>query len=439
MSTDSGIFDSECVNADVEQGYYDFKLLITSANAQLYKATRQGKLFLIKTTKDNSEYQLRLLRREYELSIGCAHPNIIHVFTYETQLPIGEGIVMEYIDGRTLSEYIAEKPSRGERERVFRELLLAVQYLHKQTIIHNDIKPDNILISRADNSLKLIDFGLADSDVEMAIKHVGCTPRYASPELRSRSGVINARSDIYSLGVVMCELLGNSLIVRRATAYSADRRYSNVGSMLKAFENRYRWLKIFMVLVIIAAIGLYITYTNKRVAQGYKDRYDVLVDKMERDVAVQCATIRDSAQLALNEYIAMEQANKRQRDSLVAAMESEFENIYSACRDEVYHLPYCEFVYRSVSSMWNQLDGVYRRYVEQSESVDLNSLLSTRYDRLLETYVVELNGYAATLPSVYMDDNIEADKRHFLDSLLVNDLPYQPYQGDVEKTRKDNH
>jgi hypothetical protein len=130
--------------------------------------------------------------------------------------------------------------------------------------------------------------------------------------------------------------------------------------MLKAFENRYRWLKIFMVLIIIAAIGLYITYTNKRVAQGYKDRYNVLVDKMERDVAVQCATIRGSAQLALTEYIAMEQANKRQRDSLVAAMESEFENIYSACRDEVYHLPYCEFVYRSVSSMWNQLDGVYR-------------------------------------------------------------------------------
>lgn len=53
--------------------------------------------------------------------------------------------------------------------------------------------------------------------------------------------------------------------------------------------------------------------------------------------------------------------------------------------------------------------------------------------------MVELNGYAATLPSVYMYDNIEADKRHFLDLLLVNDLPYQPYQGDVEKTRKDNH
>ena len=112
MSTDSGIFDSECINADVEQGYYDFKLLITSANAQLYKATRQGKLFLIKTTKDNSEYQLRLLRREYELSIGCAHPNIIHVFTYETQLPIGEGIVMEYIDGHIVGVYCRKTLAR---------------------------------------------------------------------------------------------------------------------------------------------------------------------------------------------------------------------------------------------------------------------------------------------------------------------------------------
>ena len=159
METESIIFDiaqEEHINTG---GFYDFKLLKTTTYASLYYALKQGKRFIIKTTKDNSERQEAMLKREYELSIGCDHPHIVHIYTLEPNLAIGQGIVMEYIEGRTLSEYLAEKPTLSERRRIADELLSAVGYLHKRGIIHNDLKPENILITHADNTLKLIDFG----------------------------------------------------------------------------------------------------------------------------------------------------------------------------------------------------------------------------------------------------------------------------------------
>ena len=164
MSNESTIFENNSYKSDKKDCYYDFKLLKITASSKLWRASRDGKYFLIKTTKENSEHQLKMLRREYELSIGCDNPHIVHVFTYEYDLHDGDGIVMEYIEGRTLDEYLLEKPSLESRQRVFGELLSAVNYLHKRGIIHNDLKPENILITRADDTLKIIDFGLADKD-----------------------------------------------------------------------------------------------------------------------------------------------------------------------------------------------------------------------------------------------------------------------------------
>lgn len=427
MIIESEIYESECSVTDTEQGYHGYKLLRTSTNALIYMATRQGKLFLIKTTKDNSDYQLRLLRREYELSIRCSHPNIVHVFTYETDLPIGEGIVMEYIDGRTLSEYIAEKPTRVEREQLFKELLLAVQYLHKQTIIHNDIKPDNILVSRTDNSLKLIDFGLSDSDAEMAIKHIGCTPIYASPELQNRSQKLDARSDIYSLGIVMRELLGNSRIARRATSHSASSRYSNVESMLKAWNNRRKWLHILIAVTTIASIALFILFINKQTTQKYQQRYDILVEKTRSDVAKECAAIRDSAQLAFIEHTTSEQNYRARRDSLIGRMEAEVNDICLAYRDTLDNTPYCEFVAISIASMYKNCDRVYKRYLDMCEDVDMESVLAVRFQRIYEKYYTEYSKYIERLPMLLVNTDIDANEKYYLDSLIMNNISYKPY------------
>ena len=121
-----------------EQGFHDFKLLRTTAFAHLYIAHKQGKRFLIKTTKDNTKQQLAMLRREYELSICATHPHIVHTYTYITDLEVGEGIIMEYIESRTLAEYLTENPPKSERNRIEQEKELEREKQMQTAII--DIK-----------------------------------------------------------------------------------------------------------------------------------------------------------------------------------------------------------------------------------------------------------------------------------------------------------
>ena len=110
MTEESTIFEGGVVLSAEQSGFYDFKLLKTTTYAMLYRASKAGKHFLVKTTKDNSEHQLALLKREYELSIGCDHPHIVHVFTFEENLPVGAGIVMEYIEDARLRSICLSDP-----------------------------------------------------------------------------------------------------------------------------------------------------------------------------------------------------------------------------------------------------------------------------------------------------------------------------------------
>ena len=130
MSNESEVFENHNFKLCKKDCYYDFDLLKSTASSKLWRVSRDGKYFLVKTTKDNSEHQLKMLRREYEMSIGCDNPHVVYVFTYEHDTHKGDGIVMEYIEGRTLDEYLLEKPSLASRHRIFGELLSAVNYLH---------------------------------------------------------------------------------------------------------------------------------------------------------------------------------------------------------------------------------------------------------------------------------------------------------------------
>ena len=236
---ESLVFETPVAASAPSAAFHDFTLLRTTALSNLYRAYKAGKQFLVKTTKDGSERQLAMLQREYEISIACEQPHIVHVYTIEEQLPVGKGLIMEYVEGRTLGEFLAERPSTAERNRVFEELLRAVSYLHTRGIIHNDLKPENILITRANNTVKLIDFGLADSDSEFAFKQLGCTPRYAAPELVQHTGNSDARTDIYAIGMLMGDLFPkrHKRIARRSripflhAAIPMLRRFCRVGAV----------------------------------------------------------------------------------------------------------------------------------------------------------------------------------------------------------------
>ncbi|CAM2069760.1 Non-specific serine/threonine protein kinase [Sulfidibacter corallicola] len=157
---------------------------------------------------------LARFRRERQISADLDHPNIARLFeggTTPNGLPY---FVMEYVVGVPITRYCREQALGVKaRLRLFRKVCLAVQEAHQNLIIHRDIKPGNILV-KDDGEPKLLDFGIAkvlDADATDASSHTRTgqrffTPRYASPE-QVRGDTLTTASDVYSLGVLLYELL----------------------------------------------------------------------------------------------------------------------------------------------------------------------------------------------------------------------------------------
>ncbi len=383
MAIESEIFDSQPLRIVTNNGFSDFKLLKITAYAKLYRASKCGKFFLIKTTKDNTERERQMLIREYELSIDCDHPNIVHTYTYESNLEVGEGIVMEYINGRTLEEYLAEPRNVAERKRLFEELLSAVGYLHKRGIIHNDLKPQNILISHTDNSLKLIDFGLADDDSHYALKTLGCTPRYASPELITRSNEIDARSDIYSIGVIMQEMLGNSSIARRCMNDSPSKRYPNIYALQRAWRNRHRpyWI-ISSIVLLMMLVWPTINHTIEQSEQAKE---------------------------------------QHQRKALISQIERKVESIYLQAKDSVDQAHFLEFASRHIGWMHDECYAYIEELTESIEDPVFKSTIQNEFQKIYTKYLNKI----IDIPSLLL--STPEEQWPFYDSLLSNNLPYQPY------------
>ena len=255
---DSESFRPISPEIDYSGKYTDVELINVTAHARLYRMRRAGRLFMTKAMREDSSKDVELLKREYELTLSLTHPHIVHIYAYETDTPVGPAIVMEYVDGRTLAEYLAEKPASSALQCVFEQLLTATDYLHKAGVIHNDLKPENILITRSNHDVRLIDFGFADDDSHYMHRAQGGTRGYASPELAAQAHGIDTRSDIYSLGRIMQQLFPGRYrrIAGRCTHPKCERRYADVDSLARAWRYRRLPLQLVGALVIAALILL---------------------------------------------------------------------------------------------------------------------------------------------------------------------------------------
>lgn len=176
--------------------------------------TRQVALKLPHAGPGHERLAQRLLN-EQRILATLVHPHIARLYDVgctETGTPY---LVMEHVQGlQLLAHADARRLSLRQRVQLFRQVLAAVQHAHARLVLHRDLKPANILVD-ADGSVKLLDFGIAKAlapDAESdhgPMTHRGerqLTPAYASPEQR-RGDPLGPGSDIYSLGVVLCELL----------------------------------------------------------------------------------------------------------------------------------------------------------------------------------------------------------------------------------------
>lgn len=389
VSGSSKIFSSACEEGNSSAGYSMPEVFATTSLAVLYRVRKAGKYFIIKTPKEKTGQTLAMLRREYELSIGRQHPNVVNVFTFEESTVVGPGIVMEYVDGRTLTDFLAENPSQAMRRRVFEQLLQAVAYIHRSGIVHNDIKPENILITRADNDVRLIDFGLADDDAHYLARTLGCTPAYASPELLEQAKDIDARSDIYSLGVVMQEIFGNrhKRIAGRCLA-KREKRYANADELLSAFRRSCRSVKgVVAVLSTLLLLALLLNYG--------------------------VVWIGEKRKLA-------------ERDAMISNIEQNVDAIYSETADSIVQERYYEFAVNRILSFYEKVGKYQMENVSSVTDPELSSVLSAAYMKKLDACQKVLWQKIGELPSFYKS-GLSIPVVQYYDSLISHRLPFVPY------------
>jgi len=158
----------------------------------------------------------RRFRQERRILARLGHPNIASLFDGGVTEDGCQYVVMEYVEGEPITEFCdSRKLSITERLKLFQQICAAVQYAHDNLIVHRDLKPSNILVAN-DGTVKLLDFGIAKllDPALLGIEEAppsqtglqAMTPEYASPEQASGANITTA-SDVYSLGVVLYELL----------------------------------------------------------------------------------------------------------------------------------------------------------------------------------------------------------------------------------------
>ena len=260
----SRVEDLHCLNVS-EYGY-----------SELWRCRIEGKFHALKALKKELRgvpmYE-SLLKKEFELGYDLDHPAICSIIDFRRIPELGNCIVMQWVDGETLSSMMPSLDKELSR-KIMLELCDALEYIHSRQIVHRDLKPDNILITHNGHNVKLIDFGLSDADDYAVLKFPAGTIHYAAPELRS-GGAADCRSDIYSLGMIMSEMPGaDGRVVRKCTNLDPGRRYRNISEVRNALTRKAvpAWSIAPLAMALAAVIVLAWLYGMNEKRPSFQER-----------------------------------------------------------------------------------------------------------------------------------------------------------------------
>ena len=243
--------------SEIQHTFPDAELLpVEGSTCDCYRVRLYGKLHFLKQLKPELRTDPRYvaaLQKEFETGYRLEHPNLVRYISLDS-----DSILMEYVDGQSLSQCLATDPDyfrkRKNADKFVRQLLDAVSYLHSHQVLHLDLKPDNILLTRINGDVKLIDLGCCYTD--SFPDTTGHTDAFAAPE-QLTSGVVDVRTDIYAIGKILGCFPDHTIynkVIARCTAEDPSDRYQSVEEILRDVSRRKHYWPVVAVLLSICVV-----------------------------------------------------------------------------------------------------------------------------------------------------------------------------------------
>ncbi|MBO5271205.1 MAG: protein kinase [Muribaculaceae bacterium] len=245
------------------------ELNTSGATSKSFKVRRYGKLLFLKQPYDINNSQLQdAFRKEFEVGFNLDHNGLVRYVAFDDETC---SIFTEWIEGATLSQFIKDNPDyfrdQSNCTRFITQLLDAVGYLHSHSVLHLDLKPDNIMITDIDCSVKIIDLGFSLTNCFDTTS--GFTPLFAAPE-QIENGALDCRSDIYAIGRII-EHIFNQInaqpprhikrFIAQCTATDHSDRYQSATAAIKSLQsNRFKGIIITATILLALAIIGVVTY-----------------------------------------------------------------------------------------------------------------------------------------------------------------------------------
>ena len=233
--------------------------------SRLFTGTYKGKKVILKTLKPtHAEDQLcrENLKKEYEITSQLDHKFIRKALGFENVQGLGECIVFEYIEGKSLAEHVRVGTlNEKEIKSLLVDICDALNYMHQRGIIHCDLKPENVLVSANDFRAKIIDIGLPETeyktDRELLIKE----NEFIAPEL-IKGEEADSRSDIYSVGKIIEFIIDRNMlsqyrsVATHCTQFSREQRFDSITEVRSLITKGFSAMKIIILFLVLAALAI---------------------------------------------------------------------------------------------------------------------------------------------------------------------------------------
>lgn len=361
------------------------------ATCDTFRVKLYGKLHFLKRLKPELAGDVRYqeaLHKEFETGYRLEHPNLVRYVSSDDN-----SILMEYVDGETLAQRLDCQPdyfrNRKNTDKFLRQLLDVVSYLHSHQVLHLDLKPDNILLTRIGSDVKLIDLGCCYTDIFPDT--TGRTNAYAAPEQLS-GGVVDERTDIFAIGRILEQLPDHAIynnVIARCTAENPRDRYQSVEEILKAVGNHGKTYRVVLAFVFTLAVILFCIFFWARQQSGASEN-EGSIDDTENVVHPVAPYESDMPPNEASPVTISRQALPQSSTSVPESVQQQMEQELDRQLEAAYRATiatFCDSVFPSpaVGLQWSQKSSDFH-----SQVLQVAVGVSEKYPSIPESVVIQL-------------------------------------------------